>query len=130
MRISALVAAAALLAGATFIWNSAAVDEKSIVAAAEVDGAKLSFAKDVKPILADRCFGCHNPAKKKGGVDLQGSFVSLMRTVKEGNPDDSKLYKSLVGRGAKRMPPKKEKQLSDQEISKIKAWIAAGAKNN
>src|SRR5262249_17999479 len=33
--------------------------------------ADVQFTRDVRPILAGRCFKCHGPDLKKGGLDLQ-----------------------------------------------------------
>jgi len=128
MRRYIFIAAIAALVCSLFVWDLDGTVQPATAVAAEIDGAKLSYSKDVKPILQDRCFGCHNPTKKKAGVDLQGSFASLAKNVKAGSPEESRLFKSLVGKGAKQMPPKK--RISDDEINTIKAWIAAGAKNN
>ena len=50
-----------------------------------------------------------------------------MRTVKSGDPNNSKLYKSLLGgKGVKAMPPKK--RLPADQIDIVKDWIAGGAK--
>jgi mono/diheme cytochrome c family protein len=122
------IAVAAILVGSMFVWDLFGTEQPSTALAAEVDGAKLSYAKDIKPILEDRCFSCHNPNKKKAGIDLQGSFASMLKSVKPGSPEESRLYKSMIGKGAKQMPPKK--RISDDEINLVKAWISAGAKNN
>lgn len=92
------------------------------------DEAKVTFAKDIKPLLAEKCGNCHGTKRPKKGIDYVTSYDTVMKTVRADKPDDSRLYKSLVGNGAKQMPPKKP--LSDTEIAKVKAWIAAGAKNN
>ena len=65
--------------------------------------------------------------KAKGGVNLT-TFAAVTKSVKAGEPDKSRLYKSLLGKGARQMPPKSS--LADQEIDLVKAWIAAGAKDN
>ena len=89
--------------------------------------AEVSFKTDVMPILATNCVNCHGGKKKKGGVDLE-SYAGVMKTIQAGKPDQSKLCKALVGKGAKQMPPKSS--LDDKEIELIRAWVAAGAKNN
>jgi mono/diheme cytochrome c family protein len=89
--------------------------------------SKVSFAKDVQPILTNNCGKCHNSTKAKKGIDVT-SYDTTMKIVKAGKPDDSRLLKSLTGTGAKQMPPKNP--LADEQIARVKAWIAGGAKNN
>ncbi|HKA05639.1 MAG TPA: c-type cytochrome [Gemmataceae bacterium] len=98
------------------------------VAAAEIAGKKVSFSKDIQPLLTEKCGNCHGAKKPKKGIDYVTSYETTMKTVRAGKPDESRLYKSLAGKGGKPMPPKKP--LSEDEIAKVKAWIAAGAKNN
>ena len=90
--------------------------------------AKVSFAKDIQPLLAEKCGNCHGAKRPKKGLDFVTSYATTMKTVKAGKPDDSRLYKALVGNGARLMPPRKP--LADEEVARVKAWIAAGAKNN
>lgn len=86
-----------------------------------------AFKADVAFIMNTGCVGCHNAQKKKGGVDVS-SYDALMRHVKAGDPAASRLYKSLTGKGAKLMPPKSG--LPDRDVEIVRAWIAAGAKND
>ena len=88
---------------------------------------KVSYKTDVAPLLKDACSSCHAGAKKKAGLDVT-SYDSLMKFVKAGDPDKSKLHNSLLGKGAKLMPPKNP--LAEDQIAVIKAWIAAGAKKD
>jgi cytochrome c553 len=86
-----------------------------------------SFKDDVMPILSTACANCHAGKKKKAGVDLS-SYDGVMKTVKANEPDKSRLVKSVSGQGAKLMPPKVG--LGDADVKTLKAWIAAGAKND
>lgn len=84
-----------------------------------------SFKDDVMPIITNSCGNCHTGKKKKGGVDLT-SYDAIMKTVKAGEPDKSRLVKSVLGKGAKLMPPKSG--LGEDQVKVLKDWIAAGAK--
>jgi hypothetical protein len=86
-----------------------------------------SYKKDVAPLLKDACGSCHSGAKLKAKLDVT-NYDSLMKFVKAGDPDKSKLHNALLGQGAKQMPPKNP--LADDQIAVIKAWIAAGAKKD
>jgi mono/diheme cytochrome c family protein len=96
-------------------------------AAEEKAAATPSFKDDVKPILDGACTSCHNPKKMKGRIDLS-SYAGVGKTLKVGSPDQSRLVKSLHGKGARQMPPKSK--LDDKDIDTIKEWIKAGAKND
>jgi hypothetical protein len=86
-----------------------------------------SFKTDVAPLLKDACSSCHSGVRAKARLDVT-SYDSLMKFVKAGDPDKSKLHNALLGKGAKMMPPKNP--LADDQIALIKAWIAAGAKKD
>lgn len=122
MRLRSLFLAAFVVAiGSSFLPSSTA--NRSV--AADTKAAAPTFA-DVQSILNTSCVNCHNPSKRKGGVDLQ-SLSSVLKNVKPGEPDQSRLYKSIAGvKGTKAMPPKK--RLAASEIDTVKAWIAGGAK--
>jgi mono/diheme cytochrome c family protein len=86
-----------------------------------------SYSKAVAPLLKDACASCHSGAKRKAGLDVT-SYDSLMKFVKAGDPANSKLHKSLTGKGGKLMPPKNP--LADDQVELVKAWIANGAKKD
>ena len=104
------------------------------VAAAQTVG----FNKDVRPILADKCFICHGPdaATKKvpfrldreefAKADLGGG----RHAVVDGNPSASGLLARITSpNAALKMPPKYTQQtLTDNEISILRRWIEQGAK--
>lgn len=84
-----------------------------------------TFKKDVAPLMKDACSSCHAGAKKKAKLDVT-DYDSVMKFVKSGEAEKSKLHMSLLGKGAKQMPPKNP--LADDQVELIKKWIAGGAK--
>ncbi len=50
------------------------------------------------PVTEGRVRSCHSGVKRKAGLDAT-SYDSLMKFVKAGDPANSKLYKSLTGKG-------------------------------
>jgi uncharacterized membrane protein len=119
-----LVAMSLMVAGVICSEDSRATAEEPKKAAPET----ISFKNDVQPILTASCVNCHgNGKRKRAGIDLS-SYTTAVKALTPGNADKSKLHKSLIGKGAKLMPPRNP--LPDEEIQTIKAWITAGAKNN
>ncbi len=89
------------------------------------------FEKHVRPLLAEKCVGCHGPDKQKGGLRLDTKTGwktggDSGAAVTPGKPDDSPLMKAVRGQGGlKQMPP--DKKLSDAEVAALAKWIADGA---
>ena len=83
------------------------------------DPAKLSYAKDVLPLLKKYCYDCHADGAKKGGVeyDKHASSAELLA--------DRKLWdQTLVNVRSRAMPPENRKRqptLAEREL--IQAWI-------
>ena len=99
-----------------------------VAAADDVD-----FLRDVKPILATRCFKCHSEAlEQEAGLKLD-KFDALLKGSDEGavivagNSGESKLIARITATDDTKMPPEGER-LTEQQIGKIKAWIDQGAK--
>src|SRR5213596_2262939 len=65
---------------------------------------KVTYQDNVLPVFRNTCLNCHNPDKKKAGLDLS-SYVSAMagsengKVLEPGDPDGSLLFGSC--RGAK-----------------------------
>jgi hypothetical protein len=92
------------------------------------------YLREVKPILAARCFTCHGAIKHKGG--LRTDTAALLReggdsgpAVVPGNAEASLLVKRLLGKdGLSRMPPETEGEaLKPAQVAAIEKWIAQGA---
>lgn len=88
------------------------------------------FAERVAPLLKDRCVGCHNGQKSKGGLDL-ASRANALRGGEQGPalvPGDA--AKSLLVKmvsGAKPEMPRQGKPLTAEQVADIRKWIDAGA---
>ncbi len=91
----------------------------------------VSFAKDVLPILQDRCSECHGDNDPDEGLVLT-SYKDVMlgsiygAVVKPGDPEGSYLVE-MVSTGKM---PKKGADLTKMQIDTIIAWINAGAPDN
>jgi uncharacterized protein DUF1553/uncharacterized protein DUF1549/cytochrome c len=94
----------------------------------------IGFNRDIRPILSNKCFKCHGPDLKKGGLDLQtrDSALKPLKTdgfaIVPGNSADSRLLEKVLAKDpSQRMPPKGDPLTPDQ-ISILKRWIEQGAK--
>ena len=92
----------------------------------------VDFARDVKPILAERCFTCHGPEKQKNGLRLDLRETALRggdsgKAIAAGDVDGSLLIKLVSGGDEKRVMPSKGERLTGPQIAILKAWIQQGA---
>ncbi|MGV3604965.1 MAG: DUF1553 domain-containing protein [Planctomycetaceae bacterium] len=93
----------------------------------------VSFLKDVRPVLAQRCFRCHSESLHQEGNLKLDTNEGLLKGGDSGAvvlPGDSKqsLLVSMVRHeNDRKMPPEGDK-LSDEQIGKIAKWIDEGAK--
>jgi DNA-binding beta-propeller fold protein YncE len=91
---------------------------------------QISYARQITPLLQEKCIPCHNHTVRQGGLNLE-SFEALMsggksgQIVIPGKSAESRLAGMIDGRLKPRMPLGDE--LSQSEISLIKAWIDRGA---
>ncbi len=86
-----------------------------------------ALAARVKEIFRGRCFECHGgPNGTQAGIKVL-ERASLNRKIKPGNPDGSKLIKTLTAKDDNIMPPAGKPPLTADEIDVVRAWIAAGA---
>lgn len=92
--------------------------------------ARPNYARQIEPILLEKCMACHNHSTRKGELNLE-SYDALKSGGKRGNPIvpgssvDSLLVKMIEGTMKPQMPL--GDRLSPDEIKIIKAWIDAGA---
>jgi len=106
-----------------------AVLSATIAVALTAQGAdKVTYDEQIMPILRNSCLNCHNPDKKKAGLDLstyQGALQGSEngKVLESGNPASSLLVKCIKQTDDPKMPPKGDK-LSDADIAIFEKWIA------
>jgi hypothetical protein len=88
------------------------------------DTATFTFSGAVKPIIDNKCLGCHNATNAGGNIDL--STHAGVKTVAL----NGKLYGSIAQLTGYSPMPKGAAKLSDCEIIQVRKWIAAGTLNN
>ena len=89
---------------------------------------KVTYEDQVLPIFRNACNNCHNPDKKKAGLDLTTYQTTLQgsengKVVQSGNAAGSLLFKCVKQTEEPKMPPKGDK-LNDAELAIIEKWIA------
>ncbi|MAT68901.1 MAG: hypothetical protein CMJ58_05200 [Planctomycetaceae bacterium] len=110
-----------------------ALTAASVIAQDDADAPAVDFARDVKPLLARRCFACHGPETGEGGLRLTSRAEALaeldsgMLAIVPGDPDESELLARVSSDDEfMRMPPEGE-PLTPEEIQTLRRWIAEGA---
>ena len=81
----------------------------------------LSFDRDIHPLIVKYCFGCHNPEKLKGDLDLTVFKNAKIAETKEIAGDI--WFHVEIRVQSKSMPPKSRPQPSDDERKRILTWI-------
>src|SRR3954463_13840418 len=94
----------------------------------------VSFQKQIRPIFAKQCAGCHQPASKQSDLSLT-SYDEFQKGGRKGaafipgKPDDSVVVGYLTGKTSPPMPFG-GKPLAAEQIDLVKRWILEGAKND
>ena len=96
------------------------------------EAAEIRFNDQIRPLLAENCFGCHGPdaASRKADLrlDLRNGAVESGAVV-PGAPDQSELIARIMsGNPDHQMPPPdSHKRLSENDKQLLRQWIDAGA---
>lgn len=93
----------------------------------------VSFSRDIRPLLSDRCFACHGPDRKrrKKKLRLDLGFEEARKVISPGKPLESELLERITAEDPDdRMPPldSGKKQLSAAEKDLFRRWISEGAR--
>jgi len=126
-----VILVAGLAFGIYYLSNQKQINQKT----------EVSYNRDIRPILSDKCFLCHGPDAntRKAGLrlDLQtGAFAELQVNkghfaVVPGSPEESELIRRIESTDPAVLMPLPESnlpQLTPEEIAIFKQWIKEGAK--
>ncbi len=105
-----------------------------LLCAAPLAAADVDYLRDVKPLLAQKCFACHGALKQESGLRLDTAATIRIggdsgAAIMPGKPTDSLLLKRVSAADAEtRMPPEGEgEKLDDRQLTILKTWIEQGA---
>ena len=111
-------AVALIIASAPLVW----ADDAALPPPAK---QKIEFARDIQPLLEQRCQLCHGATQQMKGLRLDQK-ESAMKVIERGNSAGSLLIRMVAGLGNKVMPPVGA-PLTAAEIGLLRAWIDQGA---
>ena len=96
----------------------------------------VSYFRDIRPIFQVHCHGCHQPAKPMGEfvmTNFKALFAggeSAQAAVVPGEPDKSYLLTQITPASGKAEMPKDKEPLTEDQIKRIRQWIAEGANDD
>jgi hypothetical protein len=98
-----------------------------------LEGAVVDFAKDIQPLLADRCFPCHGEKIQESGLRLDRKADAFSGgdhgpAIVPGKSAESVLLQAITGTHAQvaRMP-KRGEPLPAEQVTLLRSWIEQGA---
>ena len=115
-----------VLRPATFLISLLALARPAVAA------EKISYAREILPILSDKCFFCHGPDKEKREedlrLDIREEAIKAFAWDPE-SPADSEALIRIFSTDRKEVmpPPKSHLTLTDREKNLIKTWVEQGA---
>ena len=99
--------------------------------------AKVSFNREIRPILSEQCFSCHGFDAKHRKADLrldtrEGALAENdgVRAIIPGDPAKSELWKRLLSQDPEEVmpPPEAHKpKLTAKQLATLRRWIEEGA---
>ena len=104
----------------------------ALSAPAPASPGKVDYARDVRPLLRDRCYACHGGGHSQGGFRLDSREETLRggdsgAAVKPGHATESLLARLVAGADPKRVMPPAGPRLTPAEVKLLRDWIDQGA---
>jgi hypothetical protein len=94
---------------------------------------RVSFSRDIQPILNQNCVQCHGGVRQKNGVsfiyreEALGTGKSGRRTIVPGHPEQSELIARVTSSDPEARMPYHSPPLLPQQLALLRQWIQEGA---
>lgn len=106
----------------------------ALLSSAYCDEVPVSFVKDIKPILQERCVHCHNRKTLKDKVSFETAKLAFVKNeagqfyIIPEKPEESLMVIALESPDMHEMAmPMVGPKPTEEDIAIIKRWIAEGA---
>ena len=116
MRLTPILSLVAFICSATGVMDS--VSAKA---------PRISFSRDIRPILSNKCFECHGPDENARQSELRLDTESGLGSVVKRR--GAELWRRITSHDpAVKMPPEEfDKTLEENEIALVRDWLRQGA---
>ena len=96
------------------------------------DRAPVDFQREIEPIFAASCYGCHGPTKAAGQLRLDRREAALKGgiggpVIRPGHAAESRLLHRIQGEGGEARMPLGGTPLTAEQTERIRRWIDEGA---
>ena len=109
-------------------WGAGLIGLGVFCGEAPAESGADDYLREIKPLLAERCFACHGALKQKGKLRLDTAAAVRESGVLEGGADGELLARIQSSDPDERMPPEGEgARLNPEEVAAVRAWIETGA---
>ena len=107
-------------------WINQGALNNSCLGPATCDTANVKYSLDIKPLIENKCLGCHNfnYYPNSGNIEMS-DFAQIQDLALNG-----KLYGAVSHSDGYKPMPRYISKITDCEINLIKAWANHGAPNN
>ena len=100
--------------------------------AAQQTSRKVDFTRDIQPIFAANCYGCHGAQKASAQLRLDVKALALQgglggAVIKPRDGKGSRLVHRLAGANGEQSMPLGQPRLQPEQIKLIQQWIDEGA---
>jgi mono/diheme cytochrome c family protein len=92
----------------------------------------VDFVRDIQPIFAKNCLGCHGPQRQEAAYRLDAKDIALQGgdlgpAIIPGKSAESLLIQFVAGRVPDKVMPRKGERLTAEQVGLLRAWIEQGA---
>jgi hypothetical protein len=92
----------------------------------------VDYLKQIKPVLAERCYACHGALKLESGLRLDTAKLAIQggdsgAAVEPGDADASLLIQRVTATDESERMPGEGQPLTSEQIAALRGWIDQGA---